>query len=308
MFTVSVTERQNFRRCKRMWRYSSFSQMSLTRLVTKKALSLGTLVHNALADWLVNPQENLVSLYMKHALVELDRIKEVYRTQVGSEISDSELESFFDAASLGRDMMENYQNFWKKPLPDGFEIVAPEQKVNVEVSRDEDDEPIIFEGKFDGLIQNEKGHIYILEHKTYGQRPRIESLNTNDQFLSYIWLAQRLDIGRIGGIAYDGMWKRNNPPRGSTIKDLFMRTELQRNRAELREFELNLLYEIQDMKNLAAQITNGNVNAAYPNHPWQGCWDCQFVPLCNAESQDEDTDFIKNNLYSLRAKDEEVEE
>lgn len=302
MFTVSVTERQNFKRCRRMWDYGSFNRRSLTRIVSKKSLSLGTLIHQTLEGWLLDSTADPNNLFIKYSVAELNKIKDKYKNQVGSDISDQELEPFLDGVDLGRSMIANYKQFWGSPLPKGFTLVAPEQKVNVEIAQG-----LVIEGKFDGIIANRNGDLYILEHKTYGQRPRIDNLNVNDQFLAYIWIAQRLGIGNVRGIAYDGMWKRAIPPRGSTMQDLFMRTELRRTNAELKEFEKYLFEEIYHMQTVS-EIADTNPSVLYTNHRWEGCFDCQFVPLCNAQSHDEDMEFVIRNFYTIREKDEDDEE
>lgn len=284
-----------------MWDYSSFNRKSLTKIVSKQSLSLGTLIHKTLEKWLLDSNSDVVDHFMNSAIAELDNIKKKYKQQVGTGISDVELAPYLDAVSLGRAMIINYKDFWKGPLPKGFHIVSPEQKINIEVAPD-----LVIEGKLDGLIANDRGTIFILEHKTYGQRPRIDNLNVNDQFLCYIWIAQRLNIGRIGGIAYDGMWKREKPPRGSTMEDLFIRTELVRTQAEINQFGEYLIQEMLDMKRVHEEAET-NKYILYPSHRWEGCFDCDFIPLCNAQSNDEDMDFVTRHMYTLREKDEDSE-
>lgn len=294
-FTVSVTERQEFKRCRRKWDYGSLNRQALTRLVTKKALSLGTLIHSSLEDWLINPDGNLVDFYMKHSVEEYEKIQAEYKSKIGADISEAEIAPFLDISLMGRAMVTNYQAFWKKPLHSGFEVVATEQKVNYEIAPG-----YILEAKLDGLIKDRKNRIYILEHKTYSSRPTPDSLNSNDQFLAYLWIANKLDIGEIAGIAYDGLWKREKPPRNCTEKDLFTRVLLHRTKSELDEFERFILQEISEMRQVAEQAEK-HPELLYINRRWEGCYDCAFEPLCKAQSAGDDVEHILNNFYTKRS-------
>jgi hypothetical protein len=172
------------------------------------------------------------------------------------------------------------------------------------------------EGKVDGLIQHSSGRIDVLEHKTYGNRPKQEDLQSNDQFIAYLWL-----VGQLGFnphldscVAYDGMWRRKAVPRGRTFDDLFARYTLTRSPAELEEFARFLPLELNDM---AAQYARPD--DAYINRPWDkpSCWDCAFgddvkngrIGLCRAMSRGE-TDHVALMLqtqFTERTDDTEAE-
>jgi hypothetical protein len=83
--------------------------------------------------------------------------------------------------------------------------------------------------RFDGLLLDDSDRLHILERKTYKNRPKLASLQTNDQFLAYMWGAEQLGVGEIAGIAYDGLWRRDAvPKRNATFEDLFLRVTLRR--------------------------------------------------------------------------------
>jgi hypothetical protein len=162
------------------------------------------------------------------------------------------------------------------------------------------------EGKVDGLIQHSSGRIDVLEHKTYGNRPKQEDLQSNDQFIAYLWL-----VGQLGFnphldscVAYDGMWRRKAVPRGRTFDELFARYTLTRSPAELEEFERFLPLELNDM---AAQYARPD--DAYINRQWQGCWDCGVSDLCTAMSRGEQAqvDLLLKTKYTERHDDTEAE-
>lgn len=152
------------------------------------------------------------------------------------------------------------------------------------------------EATFDGLLRHKvTGAIYILEHKTFGQHPKDEELEHNDQFLAYIWALTKLDIGPVGGIAYDGLWKRDHVPKGRTMADMFKRTLLHRNAAELAQFEQMLAWE-------AADMTNPNL-PIYHNRTPNCMWDCMFYKVCDARARGEDVQWVYDTYYTKREKE-----
>ena len=135
--------------------------------------------------------------------------------------------------------------------------------------------------------------MYILEHKTFGKHPTLDTLRSNDQFLAYLWLLTRLGIGEVGGLAYDGMWKRATPPKGRTFDDLFVRLPLQRPKVELANFERMLAGEVLDM------ATNPHI---YINRRWEGCFDCSFNEPCLTFMRGEDVEHVMKGAYMKRPK------
>lgn len=283
----SVTERAEFKRCRRKWSYSSFNRQHITRIVPKRALSLGTLVHKALATWLDIPTGNLANIFTRYAAESLDEARASYRKNIGAEISDAELDPLYEAIHTGVKMMQNYQERYHTPLPDNFRLLSPEQTVLVPIPGTQHQ----LEGRFDALIEDEHGRIHILEHKTYSQRPRQDHLQMNDQFLGYLWILKQA-FGQNGGLAYDGMWTRTTPPKNGTEEDLFTRVILYRPDVELEEFETFLRYEVAEMANPDTPL--------YINRNWMGCFDCMYDPLCTAQSRGEDTEYVRSTMFTIR--------
>ena len=317
----SVTERGTYKRCRQQWDYASHNRQGLELLVQKPALSTGTLVHAAHAAWLSSPRVPLVDHFMMAANDELTRIKAKYLTQVGCNISDEELTPLYESVEMGRAMCINYQKRWGQPLPDGFELWAPEQTVIVPVPGTYHKCPVCegegtlpgddtappsaqctncagrgitmheLAGTFDGLMRDQKGRMWILEHKTYKSRPNYEAMETNDQFLAYIWILTQLGVGTVAGVAYDGMWKRAEPPKGKTFEDLFLRMSITRPQYEIESFGRLLALEINEM---------GSNPAIYLNRRWEGCFDCDFNKICYATQRGEDVDYLTQRFYTKR--------
>lgn len=290
---VSVTERGEYRRCRRRWNLGSSNRQRLAKIVPNTALGLGTLIHAALADWLVHPELNLRDVFLVRAKQQIDIVRNVFIKQAGRDITEQELGSLWDAVNLGSAMMENYQERWKTPLPAGFELVAPEQRIKIAIPGTQHQ----LQGRLDGIIRSlETKKLFVLEHKTYSQRPEERTLRWNDQFIAYQWMLTQLDLGEVEGIAYDGLWKRAAPPkkvenRPGGLEDLFSRIKLRRSVAELQEFERCLRAEVIEM---------ASGPAIYPNRTWDGScnWGCEYNILCFAMSSGDDVDALQNSLYT----------
>lgn len=282
-------------RCRQQWDYSSFARQGIAPIVNKPALQLGTLIHAAHAAWIEKPDSDPTQIFAFYAQQELQRIKNQYRHNVGMNISDEELDSTYENIKLGAAMIANYKAHWQTPLPEGFKAIAPEQTILVPIPTYDKGYAAqhLLEMTLDTLLQHERsGLIYVHERKTYGARPGVETLAMSDQFLGYIWGVTQLGIGEVGGIAYDGMWKREKPPKGKTEDDLFMRLLLSREPAELERFGRDLAAQANEMANPNVPI--------YLNRRWEGCWDCNYARLCVAEVKGEDSEYVRKEYYTAR--------
>jgi hypothetical protein len=281
----------------------------LGRLFPPLNLSVGTIVHRAHQLWLENPHKTMHDCAMDASVEASNGVRERYLKQVGAYPSDDEMGVTHESIDFALTMCENYALKYGTPLPPDYTLIKAEQKIRVPVPAPEHVCPArlrgamdclskkvshpqadcetcepgegiavhYLEGKVDGLIQHSSGRVDVLEHKTYGNRPKQEDLQSNDQFIAYLWL-----VGQLGFnphldscVAYDGMWRRKAVPRGRTFDDLFARYTLTRSPAELEEFERFLPLELNDM---AAQYARPD--DAYINRQWQGCWDCGVSDAC----------------------------
>ncbi len=278
----------------------------------------------------------LHEIFKFHSAKRLEEIEANYiKITGGARPGVNENAVLLDAMELGLAMMTNYIQHHKTPVPKHMTWVSPEQKVRVpipgtvcevcthympkwignihvnhdhcQVCQDPDKWIIcpgcdgtghhILEGTLDGLIQDKHGRLFILEHKTYGRNPKRETLDSSDQFLAYLWVLRQLDIGPVGGLAYDGMWKRATPPRGKTLSDLFVRCVLTRTNEEMDEFGEQLADLVTDM---------ANQPKIYMNRRWEGCTDCGYERLCLAQSRGEDVEYIERTYYTQRLKEDPI--
>ena len=293
---ISVTEREEFKRCRRRWDYSSNNRQGLQPITPGVSLSLGTLIHAALADWTiecynvnsgvrtVSTPPDLVAIFMRRGNEAIDTAKANYQKNVGLAPSDSELASLYESIELGMAMMKNYQDQWTWPFATRWSLYGTEQEFIIRIPGTDH----YLKGKLDGVVVDHNDRLWVVEHKTYSMRPRQQVLDNNNQFLAYLWLLkQYVPNEKIGGIAYDGMWKKAKPSKNEPLESLFCRILLTRSDYELAEFARNLYFEVMDM------AVDPSV---YYNRRWEGCYDCPYEKLCTATSKGDDVDYALTNF------------
>ena len=296
----SVTEIQSYERCRRMATYQSRNARALTPVFSPLHLSVGTIFHRATQLWIENPAIDL----NHHALEASCEVQEAavtaYTKNVGVPPSSIELLTLHEAVDMALSMAANYHTKYKVPLPPEYTLVSAEQKIAVPVPGT----PHHLTGRLDALIRHHTGRLDVLERKTYKSRPNLAGLQTNFQFLAYMWLLQQLNLTDMTpAVAYDGAWRRTEPPKGRSFDDLFLRVIITRSQNELDEFGAYLPQLVTEMYDLYT-----HPEKAFPNRQWRGCFDCNYNDLCMAQSRGEVENFnaLIASKYTIRPADEEL--
>ena len=239
-----------------------------------------------------------------------------------------------DDAGLGKTlqaaMAENYQIRWGSPLPEGFTLIRPEQRAVIPVpgtehpcenSETRTHESCLYcdgtgwalhklDMRFDGLIQDRAGRIHVLEHKTFKSHPNVNSLRNSHQFLAYLWGVRQLNMGPVGGLAYDGLWRRDKVPPRREFNDLFLRYTHTRSDAEFEEFGRLLTYQMNEA--YALRPEHRPLDTLPFDRRWQGCFDCSFDDskdgqpgVCSAMSRAEHglVNVLLNSKFTVRTDD-----
>lgn len=298
----SVTEIQSYERCRRMATYQSRNGRSLTPIFSPLHLSVGTIFHRATQLWLEQPEIDL----NHHGLTASCEAQEAtianYTKNVGVAPSAMELLTLHESVDMALSMCANYHIKYKLPLPPQYTLVSAEQKIAVPIPGT----PHFLTGRLDALLKHVSGRLDVLERKTYKSRPNVVGLQTNFQFLAYMWLVQQLNLSdKTPCIAYDGAWRRTEPPKGRNFDDLFLRVTITRSQNELDEFASYLPQIAGEMYHLYTHPETG-----FPNRQWRGCFDCNYGDLCTAQSRGETLNFnaILASSYATRPLEAEVEE
>jgi len=190
---VHVTDVNQFLTCRTKWFYSSQLSHGLRARKPNKHLVLGTAVHYALgayygagstlAEW---DGEGALEAYDMHVLRE---------REAGLDVDD-EMEEYLE---LGRVMLREYIPFSEQH--DNFTVIMPEVALNLSFGSFD------FVGTTDGLVRDEQGDIWLLEHKTASQFPNSTALAFSMQSAMYCYVAQRMktinQLGHVKGVIFN---------------------------------------------------------------------------------------------------------
>ncbi len=232
------------------------------------SFSLGTCVHQSLAEWAFKPTLSLPLIYQKNALSLRQSIIDDYTTRIGTEPSQSELAKTDHSLEDGLYMMANYSSYYGSPLADGWSPVEVEQTFTVPIPGT----PHFLECTQDAIIRSPTEQLAIMEHKTYSRRPNEDMLYRNFQFKCYNW-ALSTTLPNVLGVAYNGLWVKREPPRGATTADLFHREIITFPPSVMQIFEQHLATIVTEMSDPSLVL--------YEHIPWDGCR-CSYKEACNA--------------------------
>lgn len=326
---IGNTEHNMYVYCRWQWDAMSFSRQGLTPIVTKPYLDLGSLVHKADYDWIMNPDGHPADFFMAHATQHIVKMNEAYKEAIGAGLSPSELAVLDEVVRVGRGMMENYHAKYSAPLPPGWRLVSAEQTILVPIP-DTRHNPVCangavfdtegwaqtvcectrcghkdalscdaldcvcccwheFEGTVDALLQDENGRLWIKETKTFDRHPNIEELPRTPQFAKYKWGVEQLGT-QVMGVAYNGLWSRAVVPSRSKFDDLFIREKL--------VISESLVEKVgQELAMCANEIAAGP--SIYKNRNFM-CRSCGVYELCVADDFAEDYEFVLQQKYRKR--------
>jgi hypothetical protein len=280
--------------------------MNLQPIIDAPALTLGLVVHKALEQWFEHDNLKLEDLFKANAYYELTKIRDSYLEKVGVAPSDIELADVKQAIIIGMCMTANYEEYYGKPVPEGFKLISSEQRIIVDVPGTVHK----LEARIDAVLERiEDGAIFNVDHKTYEKRSSYNDIANNDQFLCYMYAAQKALDTKLAGYMYNGLWKRDRPGKNHVVDDLFHRQLFERPEYELEQFEFQLAAELNEMGEICERnpLEFAAGPELYPFRRWEGCWDCkQFTRLCEAQSKDPIAyELIKMHSYRERDRDDE---
>lgn len=215
---IRTSDRIQFKRCRRSWDFSSFTRMNVRPEFNPKPLDFGIALHEAWGvyydpDFWHIPRESIMDTAIAKFLATCDEQLKTYRDR-GLEM-DYELEKDFnERKDLGVNMLQHYVK-WAKPL-DNFTPVRVEYDFEVPiidpdtgeqmycVCPEHMDDPwqVVYRGRIDGIVKDELGFYWILEHKTAGILGDPGHLVLDEQCTSYAWALLHYGI-RVKGVIYN---------------------------------------------------------------------------------------------------------
>lgn len=223
-------------------------------------------------------QANKEYIQLKKAEYEED-----YKVAVGAAVSPEETSRYYEIAGEALEVIEAYFAHYglEHPLGEDFEYIATEMTSEVPIPRTRNH--LIF--TIDGIArQLSTGKYWLVEHKTYSQRPNPEKLSTDHQMACYLWGAEMLlPDDEFEGVIYDGVSKKPG------ALERFTRYLVRMPRQILLQTEQTLIDTTREMADPRTPIM--------PNFVWTGCFDCQVRDLCKSMSFGEDVEWLLKTAY-----------
>jgi hypothetical protein len=190
---VHVTDVHQFMTCRTKWFYSSQLAHGLTSIAPNKHLLLGTAVHFALGAY-YGAGPFLPDWDGAGALIAYDA--HIARLRLNGLEADEFIEEYIQ---LGREMIVNYIPWSHKN--DRFVVVMPEVELRYDFGK------FLFVGTADGIVKDEQGGLWLLEHKTAAQFPNSTALSFSLQTAMYCWVAQKMktisSLGKVKGVIFN---------------------------------------------------------------------------------------------------------
>jgi len=342
---IHTSDRKVFKRCRRKYQFSSRLQRGLQPKKPNNILWLGTGVHHALQFYYEsNSTADIVDLFTTWAEEEKARI------QKESGLWDDELAAMDETIKQGQLLLAHYAK-WSATVDD-FEPYKMEVMFSLPITDSEGNElvaehpvtgkevPVVYEGRFDGIVKDSMGHYWILEHKTaktFGDWDH--KLDMDEQITAYIWAAEYLFDIPVEGVIYNGLRKKEpsipkllasgkglskNKAIDTTYEvyydeivkhgfdpddyeDILAVLKAKGNKFFRREYVTRTPEEVQTAKEQAFQeaVDMLSADAFYPN-PTRDCvWDCDFKEACLMIQNKADVESYLEGMYEERSKEED---
>lgn len=315
MKIIHVTERQQFKACRRAWNYSykeglqrPFDHMDARWFGKGAHVALAAFHSQDLRGWPVAFEAWLEAKIDEHAKV-MPLNPEDYRKV-------EELKTLLEG------MMDGYNDFAE--ANDDFTVLGVEVPLSVKVPGTN----VILAGTVDMIVRR-KGKLWVVDHKTYASFADPEALLLDDQMTAYLWMVWKTYGEMPAGAIYNQLRKKL-PATPMLLKDgkrlsqdksidttrevylqaihdngfneadyadilekiglneFFRRETIPRNQNELLSFEENLVPEAREMTSKSTFL--------YPNAT-RDCVYCDYRTICKAQNERGDVDSLKANLF-----------
>lgn len=317
-------------------------------MVTPKPLEFGTAMHAAWATyydpdlWHI-PRTEIVDLMLSEFLKVVNEQKSRY-LDLKQDLPYELEEEFNERVELGTEMIKHYcrwaptvDNFTPVKVEVEFEVPIKNPGTGAELRCECHGWPVVYQGRLDGIVRDQFGYYWVLEHKTAGQLQPTTFLPLDDQVGSYAWAMRELGL-QVRGIIYNEALKDwPEPPKRLKSPRLGRNYSVNKNQRTTYEIYLQTLIDAGEDISLYTEILEylkelGNpffrrsaVHRSdrelddigrriyletldiidpnlriYPNPSRINCNGCSFREPCIMKQEGSDYDFILRELYVLR--------
>jgi hypothetical protein len=291
---ISISEINNYLRCRNMQRLAGFSFLGLRPIAPSLKLDVGSAVHAALAAQAFgrDPEQFLKDEWFPARRSEMTV---AYRKVVGVDPGMTEFGVLQETQNQALACVKRYFDRYGQEAPLGaWTLLAPEVPCRVPIPNTDGGYLIAL---LDGLAAKtaNPSEVAILETKTYGRRPSRQDLEDQHQYVGYTWVC-RILFGVTPRVLYNGIARQ--PPKTSRISypegqdKNFTRWVFDYAHRKLYNFQC----ELTDIYNEMELFRQGKLKNQH-NFRREGCWDCSVADLCKAEYRGEDWEYRAKRMY-----------
>lgn len=335
---ISVTEIQAFKRCRRAWYYSHINR--LRSVGTNPNFYLGSAIHYALEKYYKENKQNRDTLFKAYnKYIKDNTVKYLPSTEL---------------VELGSVMLNCY---WYYDLTQpAWQVLSVEEELSIPIVNTDyttsflakelgQDFITVSEGttlKFiiDLLIKDEKGDVWIVDHKTAAYQRNNEGLDLDYQMTAYVYALLRAKGIRAKGVIYntilkqmryapevlkDGSLSKNKTQKvtaevyekyvvskGLNIDDYkeiidYLRSKsptVVRQYSTRTDRELEIFEKFLYLEHQDMQYVSNDFDKAYTNPSTYLCSNCEFLQLCKETNVSGDVRFILSTFYTKKEEKE----
>ncbi len=219
---VRTSDRIAFKKCRRAWDWGGIDRENWVPLKGAKPLEFGTDMHAGWAAYydpltwklLSGPGRDIVlkNVWAEYIRSHLKHKRKAIDASDYDSLSIEQEEDFNERLLLARGMFDNY--FKWAPGQDNFTPTHVEVDFEVPILDESgkhyhhEGDPVFYQGRLDGIVQDAFGWYWVLEHKTAASLGDTAHLVLDEQTGSYAWAIQHMLGVRILGVIYNEAVKK----------------------------------------------------------------------------------------------------
>lgn len=212
---VRTSERGNFKKCRRLWDYTSQNRMNLERVKMNKNLAFGIDIHKGLEAY-YSPKSWHVPTEVKtnKAIIRFAtsiQVRQTKEDKARGGLDDERKQEYAELRELGIGMLSRYGEWAEKR--DTFTPIAVEMKYQILIIDEEgvplviNGHPVVYQIRVDLLLRDEYGFLWVLDHKTTAYLDDLSFLDVDTQLSTYPWVVESVLGEQVKGTIYNELVK-----------------------------------------------------------------------------------------------------
>lgn len=276
---ISQSELKSWRRCKRKWFFKHVWRLRPN--ATKPPLAIGGMFHDTVAEFFdpTTPIEDRSEKLL------LEIFHDVYKERISQDFTDPEGKVYVLLDSILRNYYKLYGKEWEFVLvEDNFRVPIFVQGALTGY----------IHGRLDGVIKDEVGQFWIVEHKTT-KRFSFDHLSIDPQADLYA-----LAGSKLFGEAFAGLWYDYVRTKPSKKNPNFTRIKVTRSPDALASIESGIAHDM-------IAISQATPFFLTPTFDRDCLWYCSYLSLCHGIRANVNLESMVLAGYHIRQDPEEYE-